>query len=1083
MSASWSRGWGGPLNAALLAVVVAASSGVADDVGGSAPLQAAARLLHTPLPAELDAARRAAREALGRLRGELESRAIGVVLAPQLQLERLAAALDAAVPDTAVLDDIERALRRSVPGDAGKLVDRLRAAVARFARLARLATAPLDEGREALDTLARHLADPGLRLAADGDGELRDAFATVAGLVPDEGVVAALRHRLSAPNEAVFVGHGFVEHASRTQVAVPVSARERREGTLISGTGAVRIDLAATLPPAEGASVIRMHATGTGRIDATADRQRAHVRARATPDVTGVDDVRILWDRVLGGEPAVDARFHTRLTGMRIDGLLGRCRLVRRIAGRAIQDRLTANDPAVARQIEREVGKRVKEESLDLAYRINGLLKWGVWDRLRAIDYTPEVWLHNDAAGAHSGTWYAGSTQLGAVAPRPPLPTDLFRPVAVATWVHESAVNNTFARLGGIRLDEATVRGLWEVQCKLTCDEWADLPPARVPSVITLAEDDPLTVRFVSGGFDVRVRMQACELAGRQVAAGVREAVMAYRVGRDERGTIVARHSLEWGDGTPAAEREPLERAIGLFLGRTIRPLPRYRSSGFANYLQLHHLDLDDGWLVVGAAEAERQTASASKRAAPAAAPTPADSTPPAPVPPATGDLVARFAPMELLFCFQGKGSCLPYDGGVLHEAYARIPAFRRGRVIVAGNSSGAIPAAYFGCHGFDDATVRHAEERLQHGNRDAVRNMENVNTKIAKLSRGQGTEIEHAELREFVAFALGVSRWRDTRSIDEIVRRSTRRPLHPCLIVACNKEVLEDVHPQDRFAAGRLKEFDLATMRVAWKPEVHAWYRRHPERFRRDHPDLVLGEDRTVGRGVTFFVDRSMYDLLSRIPAEERIADLRLMTDAADVALAILASASEPTYFPAVVDPHPEKILAADGGDVRGRVRKRTYYGGYIISMPAHDVRRMLPGIRVLGTGWRHNPLVARTLLKNWLLADCEEVAQRSEWWCDMEINPDAEFESHIEFRGLSGAEEFEFGWRRARELFDEGGGRPAFVKRPRFHTAAAAAIEPATPRPETYDGAGPDGGRPLKTLRGLDPLLIPAGTDAQPP
>lgn len=1075
MSATWSRRRGGLLVAAVSATVIATavaatiSGASADEFGGSDPVHAAARALRTPSPAELDAARRVAREALGRLRGELGSRAIGVVLAPELQLDRLAAALDAATPDPAALDDIERSLRRSVAGDAGKLVDRLRTAVARFARLARLATAPLDEGRQSLDTLVRHLADPGLRTAARGEGELRDAFAALAALVPDEQVMASLRRRLSVPNMAVFVGHGFVESASRRQFTVPVAARERREGTLISGTGAVRVDLSATLPLAEGASVVRMHASGTGRIDATADRRRAHVRARATPDVTGVDDVRILWDRVVGGEPAVEARFHTRLTGVRIDGLVGRCRLVQRIAGRAIQDRLAANDPAVSRRIEGEVGARVKEESLDLAYRINGMLKWGVWDRLQAVDYTPEVWLHNDAAGAHSGTWYAGPTQFGAVAPRPPLPPNPSRPVAVATWMHESALNNTFARLGGIRLDEATVRGLWEVQCKLTCDEWADLPPARVPSVITLAEDDPLTVRFVRGGFDMRVRMQACELAGRRVAAGVREAVMTYRVDRDARGTMVARRSLEWGDGTPPTEQESLEQALGLFLGRTIRPLPRYRSSGFANYLQVNHLDLDDGWLVVAAAEAEQGAASTSKHAAPANPPASAASTPPEPVPPVTGDLVARFAPMELLFCFQGKGSCLPYDGGVLHEAYARIPAFRQGRVIVAGNSSGAIPAAYFGCHGFDDATVRHAEERLKYGNRDAVRNMENVNTKISKLSRDQGTEIEHAELREFVAFALGVSQWRDTRSMDEIVRRSTRRPLHPCLIVACNKEVLEDVHSQDRFAAGRLKEFDLATMRVSWKPEVHAWYHRHPERFRRDHPDLVLGDDRTVGRGVTFFVDRSMYDLLARIPAEERIADLRLMTDAADVALAILASASEPTYFPPVVDPHPEKILAADGGDVRGRVRKRTYYGGYIISMPAHDVRRMLPGIRVLGTGWRHNPLFARTLLKNWLLADCEEVAQRSEWWCDMEINPDAEFESHIEYRGLSGEEEFGFGQRRARELFDSGGGRPAFVKRPRFHTAAAAAIEPATPRPDTYDAAGPDGERPLKTLRGL--------------
>lgn len=429
--------------------------------------------------------------------------------------------------------------------------------------------------------------------------------------------------------------------------------------------------------------------------------------------------------------------------------------------------------------------------------------------------------------------------------------------------------------------------------------------------------------------------------------------------------------------------------------------------------------------------------------------------------------VAARFAETQLLLCFMGKGSSLPYDAGVLHEAYARIPALREGRAIVTGNSSGSIPAAYFCCHDFSPASVRHAEERLKLGNRDAVRKMEDVDDKIAKLSRGLSTEIDHMALAEFVAFALGVSAWQDARSIDEIVRRSTARPRFPCLIVACNKEVIEDVHPDGGFTPGRLKEIDYDTLTVSWKPEVHAWYLRHPDRFRRDHPDLVLTADRRIGRAVTFFVDRSMYDLLARLPPEERQADLRLMLDPADVALAILASASEPTYFPAVPDPRPERILTAAGGSVLDAVRRRTYYGGYIVSLPAQDVRRMLPGIRVLGTGWRHNPLFARTLLRNWLLADCERVAFLAEWWADMEVNPDREFVSHMENRDTTGAEEFAFGLRRAREVFDRDACLPAFVNRPRFDRAATNAILPAG-APHRLD-------EPLPTLRGLGPLLGP--------
>lgn len=439
------------------------------------------------------------------------------------------------------------------------------------------------------------------------------------------------------------------------------------------------------------------------------------------------------------------------------------------------------------------------------------------------------------------------------------------------------------------------------------------------------------------------------------------------------------------------------------------------------------------------------------------------------------------WADMRLMFCFQGKGSCLPYDAGVLEEAFAHIPAFAQQRVIVAGNSSGSVTAAYFGCHGFSEASVRHAVAGLLSGDREAVRAMESPYGKLAKMARGQRTEISHDVLREYIAFALGVESWRDARSIAEIVRRSKARPRHPMLIVAANQEVLEDRHPQDSHSAGGLKEFDTASMTASWRPEVFDFYRRHPERFAKEHPQLRLGQDRTIGRAVTFFVDRSLYELLSRIPPAERMADLRLMTDAADVALAILASVSEPTYFDPVVDPRPEKILTGERPGELGASRRRTYCGGYLVAMPARDVRRMLPGIRVLGAGWRHNPLLARQLLRNWYLADVEAVAQQTEWWTDMEINPDEEFQSHMVFRDLTPQEEFAFGRKRTRECFERDLGLPRFVLPPARAEPCARAVWPRTEgeiaRAESLDAEGR-----LRTLRGLGGLLDLTDSDTQP-
>lgn len=417
-----------------------------------------------------------------------------------------------------------------------------------------------------------------------------------------------------------------------------------------------------------------------------------------------------------------------------------------------------------------------------------------------------------------------------------------------------------------------------------------------------------------------------------------------------------------------------------------------------------------------------------------------------------TPELRSRFSEMELMLVFQGKGSCLPYDAGVLHETYRRFDALRNNRVIVAGNSSGSIPAAFFCCYGFTDGHVQHATERLKLGNRDAVRNMEDVSNKFSKVAQGRSTEISHLELREYIAFALGVKQWEDTTSIEEIVRRSNAKPRFPCLIVAANKEVLENKHPEGQLTSANLKELDTSNMDVSWRKEVYDYYSSHPNRFTQDHPHLQLGPTRRIGKAVTFFVDPSMYALLSQIPDNERTADLRLMTTAEDVATAILASVSEPSYFPEVIEAYPEKILPNTENPLTETVQRRSYIGGYITSMPAQDVRRMLPGIRVLGTGWRHNPLVARLLLKNWLLADCEEIAFLSEYWSDLEVNPDYEFESHIEVRDLTGSEEFEFGRKRAQELFDKNQGYPPFVYTPKYDYPAEQAIMPNREVPDMF-------------------------------
>jgi hypothetical protein len=116
----------------------------------------------------------------------------------------------------------------------------------------------------------------------------------------------------------------------------------------------------------------------------------------------------------------------------------------------------------------------------------------------------------------------------------------------------------------------------------------------------------------------------------------------------------------------------------------------------------------------------------------------------------------------------------------------------------------------------------------------------------------------------------------------------------------------------------------------------------------------------------------------------------------------------------------------------------------------------------------------MARRLLRNWLLADVEPVAQRTEWWIDLEANPDEEFQSHMGVRDLTNRQEFDFGRRRAQQCFEGLAGLPTYVDPPpaRLRIPAARAIMPSFDSAEVFDETAGDK-QELRTLRGLGPLL----------
>jgi hypothetical protein len=278
-------------------------------------------------------------------------------------------------------------------------------------------------------------------------------------------------------------------------------------------------------------------------------------------------------------------------------------------------------------------------------------------------------------------------------------------------------------------------------------------------------------------------------------------------------------------------------------------------------------------------------------------------------------------------------------------------------------------------------------------------------------------------------------------------------------IIAVANREVLDNHQPGSMTTERGEKVFNPSDYSVSWKPEVFAYYQSHPDEFARNHPDLVLGPDPYIGKACTCFVDASLFALLSQVPHEQRLCDLRLVSDAQDLALAILGSTAEPTYFPPVPETRLDKTIIDGRSNSLGRSRRRSYYGGFGMPLGAQDCRRALPSLRVMSSGWVQHPMAVRKIVRASVLLDIEHMAQLGFWWTDLDVTPSRTVQIQMVEKNLAADGEFAAGYQRAAECLKADRGLPEYVTPPHFGSAVQAKK---------------DADR-LPTMRGLGPLVAP--------
>ncbi len=409
-----------------------------------------------------------------------------------------------------------------------------------------------------------------------------------------------------------------------------------------------------------------------------------------------------------------------------------------------------------------------------------------------------------------------------------------------------------------------------------------------------------------------------------------------------------------------------------------------------------------------------------------------------------------------MLLSIQGKGSSAAYDLGVITRLQQELPALQSNRVVISASSSGSILAAFFCTHGFSEASVAKLTHINANLDRQAIRNNENLTNKAQKVMANQPIELSHNVLKETIAGMLEIPSFTQAETIDQMARRSPLKIVLPVVIVAANYDVVHVVKPKLAEYRPLDREVDYDNYSVYWTEDAYRLYQNDPQLFAKLHPDLKLGPTRYVGKASTYFCDPTMFELLSRIPEEQRLGDLRLMTEPADVALALLASVSEPTYFFPAEEIHPEKLMAGEHlGDLTN-VKKRSYCGGFIMPVVAQDIRRVQPQLFTLNTGGGDLPLPVKLYLESNYLLNFDRIQRQNDWWIDLTCTVRRDIWKRMGARDLTDKEEFQAGYQRADECLQTGKRLPRYVHPPKFNWEISGG-DPSVPRD------------PLPTLRGL--------------
>lgn len=528
----------------------------------------------------------------------LSQSAVGYALVLDQELPSLEALLKNQHPDLEQLIAFEERLRLITPGSHQAFIDQLQAHLSEYRRTYATNAETLKMARSGIATL--RTTPPGKKLSESEQQNTSAAFAALYNVAIDPRILRRLQTAISMPNVQTQYRTRSLELQGQKSFQFPIQFSSCTDRTRIQTDGTVSVSLVPRFGSSNQSIPLAMHVEGLGVFNATADRSPANVSATFTVMATGLQPMQLHPLSIERKLPDVNAQVEADLQDVRLEGHLSRSRILHTILGRAIERKLEEQEPLLSRKIELTLSQRANEEGEKLSYKINHLLTQSIWSRLESIRFTPDISLSSAPTYITSQSLYAYPDQLGALTHPPAVPPDIKEQLDWTTHTHESAINNICRKVRGFQLDEATMRGVWQVQLKLTAPEWETPRSAVIPAVITFAIAEPIRIEFREHRLNVHLRLHTASTTSKPSSLSPIATTFSYSLAKKDDRFHIVRSPFTLPAHLNDMDAQAWQKVLTRFFPETLEPIPKFRPSMWENFVSLRYLNAQEGWLSVG---------------------------------------------------------------------------------------------------------------------------------------------------------------------------------------------------------------------------------------------------------------------------------------------------------------------------------------------------------------------------------------------------------------------------------------------------------------------------------------------------